>query len=186
MRHLIIVIAVCVGFGANAQNDVVTKLFNEYYDNEDFTKISVSSKMFELFTNIEPGDENEEEILEAISKLQGLKVIAADSIGNAAKIYDNAVKKISGNGYEELMEVKDAQEDMKFMISEKDGIINELVMIVGGHRSFFVLSLYGEIDLKNISKLSKSMNVKGMEYLQNLDDSKDKEKEKSKAKVKTL
>lgn len=186
MKHLILLIAVCIGFTASAQNDVVTKLFDEYYDNEDFTKISVSSKMFELFTNIEPGDENEEEILEAISKLKGLKVIAADSVENSRTMYSDAVKKISSNGYEELLEVKDAKEDLKFMISEKDGIINELVMVAGGNKNFFILSLYGEINLKNISKLSKSMNVKGMEYLKQLDDSdgKDKNKDKDKAKTK--
>jgi len=186
MRYLFIVLAMFIGLAVNAQSDVITKLFEEYYDNEDFTKVSVSSKMFELFTNIEPGDESEEEILEAISKLKGLKVIAADSIGNSKKLYGNAIKKISGNGYEELMEVKDAQEDMKFMISEKDGIINELVMVVGGNKSFFILSLYGEINLKNISKLSKSMNIKGMEYLKQLDDSdgKDKDKNKNKDKAK--
>ena len=120
--------------------------------------------------------ENEEEIIEAISKLKGLKVIAADSIGNSKNLYTDAVKKISGNGYEELMEVKDAQEDMKFMIKEKDGIIDELVMVVGGNKSFFILSLYGEIDLKKISKLSKSMNIKGIEHLQQLDDSDEKKK----------
>lgn len=171
-------------FTASAQNDVVTKLFNDYYDDENFTKISVSSKMFELFTEIEPGDEDEHDILEAVSKLKGLKVIAADSIGNSRQLYTNAVKKISGNGYEELMEVKDAKEDMKFMIKEKDGIIDELVMVVGGNKSFFILSLYGEIDLKKISKLSKSMNVKGMEYLKQLDESDEKEKNKENDKEK--
>jgi hypothetical protein len=164
-----------MGFSANAQNDVVTKLFNDYYDNPDFTKVSVSSKMFDLFTNIEPGDENEKDILEAISKLKGLKVIAADSIKDAKKLYTNAVKKISGNGYDELMEVKDAGEDMKFMIKETDGIITELVMVVGGNKAFFILSLYGEIDLKKISKLSKSMNIKGMDYLKQLDKNENKE-----------
>lgn len=167
----IILLTVCIGFSASAQNDVVTKLFDDYYDDENFTKISVSSKMFELFTHIEPGDENEDEILEAVSKLKGLKVIAADSVGNSKKLYSNAVKKISGNGYDELMEVKDAEEDMKFMIKEKDGVIAELVMVVGGNKSFFIMSLYGEIDLKKISKLSKGMNIKGMEYLKQLDDS---------------
>ncbi len=172
MRNLIVILlTVCIGISASAQNDVVTKLFDEYYDDENFTKISVSNKMFELFTHIEPGDEDEEEILEAVSKLKGLKVIAADSVGNSNKLYTNAVKKVSGNGYEELMEVKDARENMKFMIKEKDGIIDELVMVVGGNKSFFIMSLYGEIDLKTISKLSKSMNVKGMEYLKQLDDS---------------
>lgn len=169
---IIILITACFGFSANAQNDVVTKLFNDYYDDENFTKISVSSKMFDLFTNIEAGDENEEEILEAVSKLKGLKVIAADSVGNSRELYMSAVKKISGNGYEELMEVKDAKENMKFMIKEKDGLIEELVMVVGGNKSFVIMSLYGEIDLKKISKLSKSMNIKGMEHLKQLDEGK--------------
>lgn len=167
---LIILITACIGFSANAQNDVVTKLFNDYYDDENFTKISVSSKMFELFTNIEAGDEDEDAILEAVSKLKGLKVIAADSVGNSRELYSNAVKKVSGNGYDELMEVKDAKENMKFMIKEEDGLITELVMIVGGKKSFIIMSLYGEIDLKKISKLSKSMNIKGMEHLKQLDD----------------
>lgn len=173
MKNLIIILIIaCVGFSANAQNDVVTKLFNDYYDDENFTKISVSSKMFELFTNIDAGDEDEEAILEAVSKLKGLKVIAADSVVNSKELYSKAVKKVSGNGYEELMEVKDAKENMKFMIKEKDGLITELVMIVGGHKSFIIMSLYGEIDLKKISKLSKSMNIKGMEHLKQLDDHK--------------
>ncbi len=173
MKNIIIIlITACIGFSANAQNDVVTKLFNDYYDDENFTKISVSSKMFELFTHIEPGDEDEEEILEAVSKLKGLKVVAADSVGNSKELYTKAIKKISKNGYDELMEVKDAQEDMKFMIKENDGIINELVMVVGGNKSFFIMSLYGEIDLKKISKLSKSMNIKGMEHLKQLDNNK--------------
>ena len=183
MKHLIILIAACISISAHAQNDVVTKLFNDYYSDENFTKVSVSSKMFELFTQIEPGDKDEDAIIEAISKLKGLKVIAADSVGNAKKLYADAVKKISAGGYDELMEVKDAKENMKFMIQEKGGIINELVMVVGGNKSFFILSLYGEIDLKKIAKLSKSMNVKGMEYLKQLDDSEPKEQQKTKDKA---
>lgn len=183
MKHLIILIAACISISAHAQNDVVTKLFNDYYSDENFTKVSVSSKMFELFTQIEPGDKDEDAIIEAISKLKGLKVIAADSVGNSKKLYTDAVKKISAGGYDELMEVKDAKEDMKFMIQEKSGIITELVMVVGGHKSFFILSLYGEIDLKKIAKLSKSMNIKGMEYLKQLDDSEPKEPQKAKDKA---
>lgn len=174
MKKIILVLIICAAniVAAKAQNDVITKLFRNYYDDESFTKVSVSSKMFNLFTKIEPGDENEKEILDAISKLEGLKVLAADSIGNSKKLYDEVVKKVSSNGYEELMEVKDAQEDMKFMIRENGGTINELVMVVGGKKSFVLISLYGIIDLKNISKLSKSMNIKGMEYLNRMDEKK--------------
>ncbi len=169
-KILVVLVMVVSSTQLFAQGDVISSLFEKYYDDENFTKVSVSSKMFNLFTKIEPGDENEKEILDAISKLKGLKVLAADSVKNPKKMYDEVVKKISTNGYDELMEVKDAEENMKFMIHEKGNIINELVMVVGGKKHFVVISLYGEIDLKNISKLSKSMNVKGMEYLQNMDD----------------
>ena len=171
MKKITGILLICFvpAFVVQAQNDAITQLFDQYYNDEAFTKVSISSKMFELFTKIEPGDEDEEEVLKAISQLEGLKVLAADSIGNSKAMYDDVVKKVSANGYEELMEVKDASENMKFMIREEDGIINELVTVVGGNKSFALISLYGVIDLKNISKLSKSMNIKGMEHLKNID-----------------
>jgi len=164
-----IIIVMFVTLSGYAQNDAISKLFNQYYDDENFTNVSVSSKMFELFTNIKTGDEDEKEILDASSKLKGLKVLAADSIGNSRQMFDDVVKKSSSNGYEELMEVKDAEEDMKFMIMESNGIITELIMVIGGNKHFAIISLYGEIDLKTISKLSKSMNIKGMENLKHID-----------------
>ena len=87
-------------------------------------------------------------------------------------MFDNAVKKISANGYEELMEVKDAEEDMKFMIMDSNGKISELVMVVGGRKKFVIMSLYGEIDLKSISKLSRSMSIEGLEHLEHIDSDK--------------
>ena len=164
-----IILLMVASISGYAQNNVITDLFNQYYDDENFTKVSVSSKMFDLFTEIEPGDKDEEMILRAISKLEGLKILAADSIGNSRKLFDDAVKKISSKGYEELMEVKDAEEDMKFMIMDTNGKITELVMVIGGRKQFIIMSLFGEIDLKSISKLSKSMNIEGLEHLEHIE-----------------
>jgi hypothetical protein len=173
-KAVIITVISFMSISAFAQNDVVTKLFSDYNDDEKFTKVTVSNKMFELFTKIEPGDANEKEILDAISKIQGLKILTADSIANSKKLFDMVVSKINGNGYDMLMEVKDAKENLKFMIKEENGVISELITVVGGNKAFFLMSLYGEIDLKKISKLSKSMNIKGMEYLNNIDKKKKK------------
>ena len=171
MKKIIVTLsALLLAVSGFAQSDVITKLFDTYYDDENFTKISVSSKMFELFTEIEPGDKDEEEILRAISKLEGLKVLAADSVENSRQMFDDVVARISSSGFEELMEVKDAEEDMKFLIMDKNGKISELVMVVGGRKHFVVMTLYGEIDLKSISKLSKSLNIEGMEHLEHMSD----------------
>ena len=78
-----------------AQGTVITKYMNQYADNEKFTKVSVSQKMFSMFTNLEAGSAAEKEFLKAVSKLKGLKVLMADSIPNSAVIYKQAARSIS-------------------------------------------------------------------------------------------
>jgi hypothetical protein len=148
-----------------AQGTVINSYFNQLEDNENYTKVSVSQKMFSMFTELEAGSDAEKEFLEAVSKLKGLKVIMADSVTDAAKIYKKAIADVDKAGYEELMSVKDAEENLKFSIIEKDGVIEELIMVAGGNKRFVMLSLYGEIDLNNISKIAQEMRIEGMERL---------------------
>ncbi len=156
------------------QGTVITKYFNKYADNKEFTKVSVSQKMFSLFTNLEAGSTAEKEFLQAAGKLKGLKVIMADSIPNSASLYKQAVADVNTAGYEELVSVKDAQGNMLFSIKESKGIISELIMVVGGKKQFIMVSLYGEIDLKNISKFAQQMRVPGIDQLKHIDDGKHK------------
>jgi len=152
-----------------AQGTVISAYFDQLEDNEDYTKVSVSQKMFSMFTELEAGSDAEKEFLEAVSKLKGLKVIMADSVADAAKMYKKAITDVDKAGYEELMSVKDAEENLKFSIIEKNGIIEELIMVAGGNKRFVMLSLYGEIDLNNISKIAQEMRIEGMERLGKMD-----------------
>ncbi len=74
--------------------------------------------------------------------------------------------------YEELMTVRDKDKDMKFFIKESGGKISELVMVMGGNEEFMVMTLFGEIDLKQVSKIGKKMNVDGLENLENIKEKK--------------
>ena len=170
MKKIVISVAVlliCVP--VFAQDDVISKYFSSYLDDENFTKVSVTSRMFSLFTDIETGDEDEKEFLEAISKLKGLKVISGDSIEDGMSKYKDALKKINGKGYEELMSVKDGNENFEFMIKDKDGVISELLMVAGGKNQFHLMTLYGEIDLKKITKLASKMKIDALDHLRKLD-----------------
>jgi hypothetical protein len=171
MKKTLLVIGIAfLSLAVFGQGAVVTKYFEQLEDNEDYTKVSVSQKMFSMFTELEAGSESEKEFLEAVSKLKGLKVIMADSLADASKIYKQAVSDVNKAGYEELMSVKDAEENMMFSIQEKDGIIEELVMVAGGNKRFVLMSLYGEIDLNNISKIAQEMRIEGMERLGKMQD----------------
>ena len=156
------------------QGTVITKYMNQYADNEKFTKVSVSKKMFSLFTNLEAGSAAEKEFLQAVSKLKGLKMIMTDSVPNSAALYKQAVTDVNKAGYEELVSVKDVRANLQFSIKESNGIISELIMVVGGKKQFIMVSLYGEIDLKNISKIAQQMHINGLDQLKHIDDGKHK------------
>ncbi len=176
MKKGIVIIGIMfLSIGMMAQGTVINKYFNELEDNENFTKVSVSQKMFSMFTELEAGSDAEKEFLEAVSKLKGLRLILADSVADATKMYKKAIADVDKAGYEELMSVKDAEENLKFSIIEKDGIIQELMMVAGGNKRFVMLSLYGEIDLKNISKIAQEMRIEGMERLGKMHDKHDSE-----------
>jgi len=91
-----------------AQQTVIDKYFEKFADNDRFTKVTINQKMFSLFANFEGGTEEETEFMQAISKLDGLKILVADSCDHPKELFDKTSKDIKKAGYEELMSVKDA------------------------------------------------------------------------------
>ena len=163
----VIVVMAMMATGAFAQ-DAITKFFNKYQNDETFNQVNISSKMFGLITNMEIETPEDKDIVEAISKLKGLKILAKDNARNARDLYKEAFSLIPKD-YEELMTVRDKDKDMKFLIKENGGKISELLMVVGGNDEFMVLSLFGEIDLKQVSRIGKKLDVKGLENLHGMD-----------------
>lgn len=171
-KGIIAAAMILMGLGAFAQGEAVSKFFTKYQNDETFSQVTVSSKMFGLFTNMELEDKEDQEVLNAISKLKGLKILAKDEARNARELYTEANTILPKNQYEELMYVRDKEKDMRFFISEKGGKIDELVMIAGGSDEFMMLTIFGEIDLKQISKIGSKMEVDGLKNLEHLNDRK--------------
>ncbi|MEM6319783.1 MAG: DUF4252 domain-containing protein [Bacteroidota bacterium] len=153
-----------------AQSNAINKHFAQYQRDTNFTKVTVTSRMFALFTEIDAEDANEKEILEAMSKLKGIKALVNNKASASKKLYYDAVETIQNDGaYEELMTVEDAGENIQFMIREEGDKIGELLMIVGGNNNFLLMTLYGEIDLNSIAKLSRVLKISGMDAFEALD-----------------
>lgn len=168
MKKIFVIAILMVTLSAAKGQDVISKFFSKYQDDESFTNVNISSKMFGLFTQMDAENPEDKEVLEAISKLKGLKIIAKQNARNSRELYKEAFLLIPKD-FEELMSVRDKDKDMKFMIRENGGKISEMVMVVGGNEEFMVMSIFGEIDLKQISRIGTKMNVKGLEHLQKMD-----------------
>ncbi len=159
-----------VAVNAVFAQDAISKFFTKYQSDESFSQVTVSSKMFNLFTNMEVESKEDQEVLNAISKLKGLRILAKENTSDARALYKEAFALIPTKEFEELMSVRDKDKDMKFYIKESGGKISELVMIMGGTDDFMVMSLFGEIDLKQVSKIGKKMNVDGLQKLEKMNE----------------
>lgn len=165
-----VMVMLAVAAQAQASADLITKFFSKYQNDESFTQVTISSKMFSLFTNMEVDKPEDQEVLSAISKLKGLRILAKEDARNARELYKEALGLVPVKEFEELMSVRDKDKDMKFYIKESaPGKISELVMVAGGTSDFMVLSLFGEIDLKQVSKIGSKMDIDGLDQLKNMD-----------------
>jgi hypothetical protein len=178
MKKIVVVVVLMISATGAFAQDAISKFFSKYSSDESFTQVNVSSKMFSLFTTMDADTPEDKEVLEAISKLKGLRVLMKENTSDARALYKEAFALVPAKEFEELMSVRDKDKDMKFYIKETSGKISELVMIMGGTQDFMVLSLFGEIDLKQVSRIGKKMNVHGLENFKNLDQDNSKERKK--------
>jgi hypothetical protein len=146
------------------QNSALEKFFSDYLEDPSFTVVNISPKMFKMISKLDIED-IDPEVKDLINSIEGLKVLAKED-GDGLKYYKEAYQKIDKNQYEELMTVRDQDENVRIYIKDQGDIINELILLVGSKDEFVLLDIIGKIDLKTIGKLSKSLDVPGMEHLE--------------------
>lgn len=156
-----------------AQNDAIIRFFNQYMEDERFTVVSVSPKMFSLVSKISTDDEDWEKFRDVVGDLTGLRVLTSDSISNGLALYKEALSKVPAGEYYELLTVRDGKENVRIWIKDRGNIIDELLLLVGSPDEFVLLSLTGKIDLDRISELSKDLDIKGAEHLNKVKKDKD-------------
>lgn len=149
----------------HAQNDAITRFFSKYSEDERFTTVYVSQKMFQLVAKVETDDADWNSMREVIKDLGGLRVLTCDSITDGVQLYKEALSKVPQNEYSELLTVRDGQENVRIWIKDQGNIINELLLLVGAPNEFVLLSFVGKIDLEKIGSLSKTLDIKGAQHL---------------------
>jgi len=156
-----VLLGVCAFSAIGQSEDAISKYFNKYLEDERFTVVYISPKMFELFDNmnLELDDEEAQAIKSVVKDLRGLRILVAEE-GDVQGLYEEATNTINTKEYETLMTVRNKDQDnVQFLIKDEGSegaIINELLLLVGSHDTFVLMSFMGQIDLSNISKLSEA------------------------------
>jgi len=166
-KALFIILAAALSLQAFSQNSAVDDLFDRYNGKEGFTSVYISSKMFSLLSRL---DSEDEDLQNLVSRIKSIRILSIDSARNVSHINFavELVPRLSRSGFEELMTVKEPNDEIRFMIREVGDRIAELVMITGGAGSS-VVSISGNLDLKTIASISNDLGIQGLEGLEKVE-----------------
>jgi hypothetical protein len=173
MKKLTLLVALIVSpMLISAQN-----AFDSFENEKDVSSVVVTKNMFKLLSKIDL-DSNDPEVKEYMDLVDNLDYIKIYTTENAevAKRMDASVASYvkKSKGLSELMRVKDDGKNIKFYSKEgkNENFVSELLMHltgqIDGDNRTVIMSITGEIDLKQISKLTSELNVPGSENLKDI------------------
>ena len=182
MKKVIVIIALIVApMLSGAQS-----IFDKFEDMPEVASVIVNQKMFSMIASIDidMDDPEAQEYMDMVKKITGLKVFTTGDDKVSADMKATVTKYLKSSDLEELMRIKDGEQTVKFYVKEgkDENHVKELLMFVSGlkemtkgqnieingeKREFetVLLSLTGDIDLRQISKITNSMDIPGGEQL---------------------
>lgn len=189
MRKLVLIIAIIMipimSFGQG--------LFDKYEDMDGVTSGVINQKMFKMLAsiNVDFDDPEAAAMMDAIKKIKSVKLLTTGDKAISAKMSADVKKYIGSSSLEELMRFKDGNQTVKFYVREgsNENYVKELLMFVTGLKELtkgqditingekreietVIVSIVGDIDLREISKITNSMNIPGGKHLEKAGDKK--------------
>ncbi|TXD84703.1 DUF4252 domain-containing protein [Subsaximicrobium wynnwilliamsii] len=161
-------------------------IFDKFEDKDGVMSVVVNQKMFKMLATmgLDVDDPEAQGYIEMAKKITGLKVFTTGDEKISADMSATVNSYLKSSKLEELMRIKDGDQTVNFYVKEgkDENHVMELLMFVNGlkgltngndisingeKREFesVLLSLTGDIDLREISKLTSQMNMPGGEQL---------------------
>ena len=152
---------------ALAQNSAVDKVFKKYGDRDGFTVVTISKGLLKMVSKMD----DDRESRDFLSRVHEIKILATEDHKSDINLYDEVLSDLNKSDYEELMSAKSKGEEV-LILAKKDGdILEELIILVGGDDNNALVYISGKMNMKDLAKLSSSVNIKGagLEHLKDID-----------------
>ena len=174
MKKIAILIALFIApLAINAQN-----FWSSFENDDDVSSVVITKKMFKLLSRIDLDTDDQEvnDFMDLVENLENIKIFTTDQTNIASKMSSSVTSYIGGDkGLSELMRVKDDGNNIKFYSREgkSENYVSELLMFLegteNGKNQTVVMSITGNIDLRQISKLTKNLDIPGSDAIKQLE-----------------
>ena len=187
-KIIIIIIIAALSFPAMAQpnQNFFKQLTDLYADKDGFSASQISNDMFDLYLK-KRNIEKDSPISKALEELDNILVVSQSKFNRAADLvrggyitpesakkedaeenndlHDLIIDHYNSNDYTLLKTEKQMGEDVKIYLKKNAGIIESLALVTNSSVSTQLVELQGDIDLKTVSELGQTLNLRGLENL---------------------
>lgn len=168
MNRLIITLLLALApMFSNSQN------FDKYEDMKDVDAMVMTSKMFKMLAKVDLSENDPEarEYMKLIENLDRIQIYKSSNAKVMSQMATDVKSYLQKGSLEELMRVNEDGKNIKFysLPGKNDNYVRELFMFLEGSEGdkpmMVILSITGEIDLSQLSKLTSDLKVPGAEEL---------------------
>lgn len=190
MKKVILIVAVMLISATGFSQSV----FDKFEDQDGVVSVILNQKMFKMLATIgvDIDDPEMKEYVEMAKSITGFKVFTTGDEKISADMKATVNKYLKSSDLEELMRIKDGEQTVKFYVKEgkDENHVKELLMFVTGlkemtegqdieingeKREFetVIMTLTGDIDLRQVSKITSQIDMPGGDQLKKAGKNKD-------------
>ena len=151
MKRILLLVLVLLPFLARSQN-YSWKFFDRYSDASGFTSVQLERKMMRMMSR-QAAEQGDKKLAELLDGIQYIRIVALDS-GDGAQFLAELAADPDAR-FELVMSGTEQGQTTKFYLREAEFNLNsELLMLTYGPRETVAVNIYGNFDLKQVSRLS--------------------------------
>ena len=160
-------VAIIFALTVFGQKSAVDKVFDKYSGKDGYTTVYISSFMFKMLSQLDVHDPEYNEFKKATSGISSIKILTQDG-SNSEAFGKELLEMLPRDEYQEMMVVKDQEEEVLFLAREEGGKISEFLLIVSGGGEDALIAIQGDIDLESIASIASGLDMPGLENLEDL------------------
>lgn len=162
MRQKLISLLLLVFFAFPVLSQNLVSSFLERIDSDSrqsCMRMNISGKMLRFAADKDPNADKEmKELMKNVDKISMIAGLSVDE--NQKNELQNQLK-----SYEELMTIEEEYQTIQMFTKEDKGKVVEFVLVVLADDELVLMSITGKIDVAQLSRLSESVNIQGIEHL---------------------
>lgn len=153
--HLLLAVVLLLATSVFAQQENLNSFIDKHKSDQGFTFAYLSKDLFEVATKSQIEAKDWAKMHNVVKNVGSLRILAADSITDGHALYREARDLVPTDEFDELLTVRDGNDNVRVWAKEADAVVTDLVLLVGSPDEFVLVCFAGQLELGNIIELAQ-------------------------------